>query len=122
MKQPILPKAYIINFRNVEEGIEINLLDANTREIFFTAPEIYKNESMALEKVRFWVESLTPNDWDSIRQKRNELLDRSDWALMTDSPLNQSQKQVWCLYRQTLRDIPQTFTNPEDVIWPTKPS
>ncbi|MEZ8312921.1 phage tail assembly chaperone [Vibrio splendidus] len=25
-------------------------------------------------------------------------------------------------YRQALRDIPQTFTNPEDVVWPQKPS
>lgn len=25
-------------------------------------------------------------------------------------------------YRQALRDIPQTYTNPEDVVWPQKPS
>ncbi|MEZ9439489.1 phage tail assembly chaperone [Vibrio atlanticus] len=25
-------------------------------------------------------------------------------------------------YRQTLRDIPQTYTKPEDVVWPQKPS
>jgi len=24
-------------------------------------------------------------------------------------------------YRQSLRDLPQTFANPEDVVWPTKP-
>lgn len=25
-------------------------------------------------------------------------------------------------YRQALRDIPQTFTNPDEVVWPQKPS
>ncbi|WP_443083677.1 phage tail assembly chaperone [Vibrio sp. IB15] len=25
-------------------------------------------------------------------------------------------------YRQALRDIPQTYSNPEDVVWPQKPS
>ncbi|MEZ9073123.1 phage tail assembly chaperone [Vibrio splendidus] len=25
-------------------------------------------------------------------------------------------------YRQALRNIPKTFTNPEDVVWPQKPS
>lgn len=25
-------------------------------------------------------------------------------------------------YRQALRDIPQTYSNPEEVVWPQKPS
>ncbi|MGC3834992.1 phage tail assembly chaperone [Moritella viscosa] len=30
-------------------------------------------------------------------------------------------KTVCRQYRQALRDIPQTFNNPDDVVWPTKP-
>jgi len=30
-------------------------------------------------------------------------------------------KEAWATYRQTLRDIPQTFASPADVIWPTAP-
>lgn len=58
--------------------------------------------------------------WDEIRAKRNSLLTESDWAIMEDANPKPS-KQAWLDYRQALRDIPQNFTNPEDVIWPQKP-
>lgn len=61
--------------------------------------------------------------WANIRQQRDYLLTQSDsyvfpdrWAAMTTA-----KQQEWTTYRQALRDIPQTFTNPDDVVWPTKP-
>lgn len=60
-----------------------------------------------------------PITWDTIRAQRNGLLFESDWVGLSDS--NPPNKQAWLDYRQALRDIPQNFTNPEDVIWPTKP-
>jgi hypothetical protein len=30
-------------------------------------------------------------------------------------------KTAWATYRQTLRDLPQTYTNAADVVWPSKP-
>ena len=30
-------------------------------------------------------------------------------------------KQKYSIYRQELRDIPQKFSNPEDIVWPTDP-
>jgi len=59
------------------------------------------------------------------RYKRNQLIASSDWTQVTDSPLSDSQKEAWRVYRQELRDIPDTFSTveePNDVIWPTKPS
>jgi hypothetical protein len=32
-----------------------------------------------------------------------------------------SVKASWSLYRLQLRDIPQTFSNPDEIIWPIKP-
>ena len=58
--------------------------------------------------------------WEEIRGKRNALLSESDWAIMEDANPKPS-KQAWLDYRQALRNIPQNFTNPEDVIWPQKP-
>lgn len=57
---------------------------------------------------------------DSIRAKRNQLLSECDWTQLEDSPLSVSQKQAWAIYRQTLRDFPETC-DPYNPIWPIKP-
>ena len=57
-------------------------------------------------------------DWNNIRTKRNRLLDESDYTQMPDWPGN---KTAWATYRQLLRDIPQTYSSPNEVIWPDKP-
>lgn len=56
--------------------------------------------------------------WESIRGFRNRLLSESDWTQLSDSPL---EKILWANYRTELRNIPQNFATPEDVIWPSKP-
>tara|TARA_Y100000004_G_scaffold196846_1_gene268386 strand:- start:3511 stop:3885 length:375 start_codon:yes stop_codon:yes gene_type:complete len=59
--------------------------------------------------------------WFDIRNKRNTLLRESDWTVMPDSPLNSDKKTEWTNYRNTLRNIPQTYNNPDDVVWPNEP-
>jgi len=56
--------------------------------------------------------------WDSIRAKRNRKLSNSDYTQLLDYLGN---REEWALYRQQLRDIPQRFTDPRKVIWPTIP-
>jgi hypothetical protein len=56
--------------------------------------------------------------WEQIRSKRNNLLALSDYTQMSDWP---GDKASWATYRQTLRDLPQTYTNAADVVWPSKP-
>ncbi|MCK5611981.1 hypothetical protein KAR91_59475 [Candidatus Pacearchaeota archaeon] len=41
-----------------------------------------------------------------IRAKRNNLLEDSDWAILSDSPYTTSQKTEIKTYRQLLRDLP----------------
>lgn len=57
--------------------------------------------------------------WENIRDKRNQLLDNSDYTQVPDFP---GDKEAWAAYRQILRDIPQTYYKPEDVVWPTMPN
>lgn len=59
--------------------------------------------------------------WFEIRNKRNTLLRKSDWTQMNDSPLNTEKKNEWLNYRNNLRNLPQTFINPDEVIWPDVP-
>jgi hypothetical protein len=57
--------------------------------------------------------------WDEIRQKRDRLIESSDWVMFSD--VNVSNKEAWLTYRQALRDLPQSFEDPEEVVWPEKP-
>ena len=53
---------------------------------------------------------------------RDMLLRESDWTQFTDSPLTDSKKTEWKTYRQSLRDLPATESDPENVTFPTAPS
>jgi hypothetical protein len=55
--------------------------------------------------------------WPEIRGQRDALLHDSDWMAMADRTLTDAQAQ----YRQALRDVPQDFSNPAAVVWPTPP-
>ena len=58
--------------------------------------------------------------WIEIRAKRLQMLIRTDFR---DLPSYAGAKQTeWRTYRQKLRDIPQDYTNTDDVVWPTKPT
>ena len=57
--------------------------------------------------------------WDTIRAKRDRLIAASDWTMIPGATVDQAQ---WSAYRQILRDLPQTYSDPEDVVWPTAPS
>lgn len=60
--------------------------------------------------------------WDDIRTKRNTLLLESDWTDLPNNRLDASTTLDWQNYRDELRDIPQTYSTPQSVIWQTKPS
>lgn len=62
-------------------------------------------------------------EWNQVRIQRNALLTQSDTAVLPDrwAAMTSENQQAWSTYRQVLRDIPQTFSDPADVIWPTKP-
>lgn len=56
--------------------------------------------------------------WEEVRARRNKLLDQCDYTQMPDYP---GDKTAWAAYRQALRDIPTTFTDPASVTWPSRP-
>ena len=58
----------------------------------------------------------------ALRHYRDTLLRESDWTHFTDSPLTDSKKTEWKTYRQSLRDLPATESDPENATFPTKPS
>lgn len=61
------------------------------------------------------------SDFHEVRKAREPLMKEADNLINTalDKGVDAS---LFRQYRQDLRDITQTFTNPEDVVWPQKPS
>ena len=57
-----------------------------------------------------------------IIQRRNNLLNDSDYLMMADYPISDEKKQEIKVYRQALRDIPQQDGFPDNVVWPDKPA
>lgn len=101
---PVIPDDAI----SITEAEHKSLLDdlSNGKEIIVNAGVITTQDKIS---------SIT---WNNIRAIRNKKLGQCDYTQTIDWP---GDKQAWATYRQQLRDIPQTYTNPEDVIWPIAP-
>jgi len=64
---------------------------------------------------------LVDENWLLVIEKRDRLLSTAD--RLVNQALDLSLDVApFRAYRQTLRDIPQNFKNPEDVVWPQKPA
>lgn len=87
------------------------------------SPVLTKHE---LEKAFGDLKDLYPEDFKNaefyhIRQKRDQLIAETDW-LITKSKENDEEISIELKnYRQALRDLPQTYENADDVVWPVKP-
>lgn len=52
-----------------------------------------------------------------LRKERNRLISETDWWASSDLTMTTEQTN----YRQALRDITDTYTSLDTVVWPTKP-
>jgi hypothetical protein len=55
---------------------------------------------------------------NELRRERDKRLAETDWWANSDLTMTQAQID----YRQALRDITNTYSSPDDVVWPTKPA
>lgn len=53
----------------------------------------------------------------ALRAERNRRIAETDWWVLSDRTPTQAQ----LAYRQALRDITNTYSSLDDVVWPTKP-
>ena len=58
------------------------------------------------------------NAWKILRTKRTELLAETDYLALSDVTLSTEMAE----YRQALRDLPATTSDPANPTWPVKPS
>jgi hypothetical protein len=56
--------------------------------------------------------------WEQIKLWRNAKLAQSDWTQLPDAPVDQA---AWATYRQALRDLPASNTDPRQIEFPAQP-
>jgi hypothetical protein len=54
-----------------------------------------------------------------LRYWRDQELANTDWTQVSDSPAN---KGAWATYRQSLRDLPESNSDPRKIELPNRPS
>ena len=79
----------------------------------YTAPEPFNNNEVNEQYER-------DNFLKNLRIKRDALLAETDWTALPDSPLSEEKKVQYLVYRQVLRNLPQTQTY-DTLIWPLRP-
>jgi len=57
-----------------------------------------------------------------LRSQRDHRLQESDYTQLADYQEDGDTKLSWAAYRQKLRDLPATTTNPETPPWPRRPT
>ena len=62
------------------------------------------------------------NKWKDLRQERNKRLAEVDWIFSTDYHIPDQLRDEWTRYRQALRDLPSLTEDPENPVWPEKPT
>jgi len=62
--------------------------------------------------------------WRRVRGQRDAILNQSDALVLPDRWASYTSEKQAALstYRQALRDIPQTQTDPANIVWPTLPN
>ena len=82
--------------------------------------EVIVTRDKTLEEIEEDAAKELEMQWHQVKSNRDELLKNSDILVLIDrwEPLSTARKEEIINYRQALRDIPQTFQDPTQVVWP----
>ena len=75
-------------------------------------------EIAEVEALRAAAPTETEIKWQRVRSERNSLLAECDWRANSDLTMSDE----WKTYRQALRDVPSSQSDPDNITWPTKPN
>lgn len=97
--------------------------DDNDSKISLAVQKAYKNNMLNIKE---YPDSLKESDFKALKNKirsiRDEKLTKTDYLIMSDYPISDSDRELVLAYRQALRNIPQQEGFPENVVWPEPPS
>jgi hypothetical protein len=115
------PSAEFISKKNIVELVET--LSFTEPDQKLTKVDAYLDSGKAYSvKVETCTDdekaALIASQWLNIKSQRYELLVDTDWRASSDLTLSDE----WKNYRQALRDITTTQSDPYNITWPTPPS
>ena len=106
---------------NVVELVETLSYTTPTQKLSTVEPYVENGKAYTVKVESTTTEeqtNLNNTKWTDVRKQRDILLKETDWRAMSDRTLT----DAWRNYRQQLRQIPQTQTDPYNITWPTEPS
>ena len=80
------------------------------------------DETTQTNSDKVWVDNCSPTailaqKWVEVRSKRDMLLRECDWWGISDNTMSDAQTA----YRKALRDLPASESNPDNIVFPSKP-
>lgn len=127
-------------FANVDEEtlVIVNIFDCRPTEKEYTGALVELDEDMDYQCIEAFrddadvirlrtksdaalIAKVRESDLAFIRTVRDDALRQTDWTRMDDNGLDAATKEAWRVYRQALRDLPQTTSNYKRVTWPSPP-
>lgn len=102
-------KEYVIKYPGCETDNNGTIIQVTVREL----EEIFDATDAQI------TEAYNRDRWADIRLERNRLIAQSDYLALQDTA---EMTQEWTDYRQALRDITSSVSDPDDVVWPSEPA
>ena len=87
---------------------------SGSTQVAFTDEEEAAKDAEELK----WNNTVSVRKWARIRAERDALLAASDWMANSDVTMS----DAWTAYRQALRDLPASQSDPDDIVFPEEPS
>ena len=76
-----------------------------------------EEEAVVVAEEQAWANGQADRDLAALRAERDQRLAETDYLALSDNTLSAEMTT----YRQALRDITDSYTSLDDVVWPTKP-
>ena len=112
--QAVPTTPYQFSYRSGVEEIEGKWYTRYALGPVFTDTE----DATAAEQEAAYKAQKDAEQWRAIRSDRNKRLADCDWTQLADATVDAT---VWSVYRQALRDLPQTQAEPFAIVWPSAP-
>ena len=117
-------KKDLATIKTIKEKNGVRVFSVNEEQYDDLADGCDASESggvITIIKSAEWLENKNNEAWRKIRKERNQLLKDSDYIMFPDITISAEKKEEWETYRQALRDIPQDYDSPDEVVYPDKP-
>ena len=118
---PSGPSAEFLEENNAKVVTNAFAYDPTTHRLE-DCPAYFVNDHVSTQRVveltEWEVNQKSERKWSGVRAQRDQLLSQSDWTQVADAP---GDKAAWATYRQALRDLPASGSDPDALTWPTSP-